>query len=85
MSSRNFPNSNLSFLVLTLFDVSQIFRHASCTSEAQTQLLHFLEGILLGFCLLGITLCSMSWMVSGFYFVPQCTMAPFIVLSSGYK
>ena len=40
------------------------------------QLLNFLEGIVLGFCLLDTdnALCSMSWVFSGFYFVPHCAI-----------
>ena len=52
MSYRNFSSSNFEFFSFNTFDVSQFFFSTSCTNEVQIQLLHFLELIVLGFCLL---------------------------------
>ena len=76
MSSTISSSSNLNFSVLTLSMSLEYLDKTSCPSKAQTHaVLHFLEGIVLGFCLgvLYNPLCSMPWVVSGFYFVPCST------------
>ena len=50
-SSRNLSCSNLNFSDLTFSMSLRYFGNELYTTEAQTQLLHFLEEIVLGFCL----------------------------------
>ena len=75
---------------LTLRILSQYFLIPCLTAWEQTQFLQFSWRDCAGFLFLGysITHCSMSWMVSGFYFVSHCIPSiflPYAVLTSNYK
>ena len=73
MNNRNLSSSNLKFLVLTLSIYLRIFwQQLSCTADAKTQLLHFLEGIVLGFCVLGTELHTVFHVLDVFWYLfPQ--------------
>ena len=76
MVSRNLSSSNLNFSVLLTFDVSQIFWQRVVQPRPKYSYCILLKGLCwVSVCwILNNALCSMPWMFSDFYCVPNCAI-----------